>query len=216
MNADGICYHLARSTNSVYAVSCQNHPNAPSIDTCNRCGIEMCGMCANFLEKGVYCEKCTKHLDSENFVKTQSDQFRQREAPTPEIHQADPAAIDPQRPANRDRGIIWLGVGSAAVMLFFSLALYAFPTLFEFDAEASAARIAEQSLEDCRLVFEEIGYLLEQGELPDASMRCVESNMPNIVTRQGDSVRISHPNPGAHLLSAIYVSSSTHEVVFEP
>lgn len=59
-----------------------------------------------------------------------------------------------------DRGIIWLGVGGSASMIFFSLILYAYPSTFEFDEELIASRARVQVLEDCRLVFEEIGYML--------------------------------------------------------
>lgn len=99
-------------------------------------------------------------------------------------------------------------------MLFFSLSLYAFPHIFDFDANATSARGAAQALEECRLVFEEIGYLLDRGELPDSSYSCAEANAPNIMSREGDLVRISHPNLEIYGLSEIYVTSESHEVIF--
>jgi len=171
-------------------------------------------MCANFFDVGVYCEKCAKAVESERFVTAKSDLFKKKEsAPSTMVETPDTPTAKPKD--TRDRGIIWLGIGGSASMIFFSLILYAFPNLFEFDAEAAAARAAAQALEDCRLVFEEIGYVLAHGENLDPSLRCSDTNVPNIVTETGDVVRVSHPNPGRYGLSAIYVTSNSHEVVFE-
>lgn len=195
-------------------MACYNHPNAPAIETCSRCEKQLCGMCATFFDVGVYCEKCAKAVESERFVTAKSDLFKKGDS-RPSTMVEIPDTPKAKLRDNRDRGIIWLGVGGSASMIFFSLILYAYPSVFEFDAELAASRAKVQALEDCRLVFEEIGYMLSRGQLPDATVRCPESNVPNIVARSGDLVRVSHPNPAVHGLHAIYVTNKSHEVVME-
>ena len=196
-------------------MTCYNHPNAPTVAHCKSCDVAMCGMCTQFLDAGEYCEKCAASIQSEAFVASQSKQLNK-----PEFDAAPVTTAQPQeefRPPTRDRGkdrvFIGLAMGGSALMIFFSMLLYSFPLLFE-DAETAATRQAVQALEDCRLVFEEIGYVLEDGELPDDTLRCAETNMPNIVSRSGDTIRVSHPNPEAYGLSDIYVTNDDHEVVF--
>lgn len=46
-------------------------------------------------------------------------------------------------------------------------------------------------------------------------MTCPETALPNLVTQPGDVVRVSHPNPSVHGLTAIYVTNDYHEVVME-
>jgi len=108
---------------------------------------------------------------------------------------------------------VWLGFGGSSAMIFVAMLLYSIPLLFE-SAEAQALRESTQALEDCRLIFEEIGYLLEDGQTPPDSMHCEESNVPNIISTQEGIVRVSHPNPRAHGLSEIYVTSDSHEVIY--
>ncbi len=173
-------------------------------------------MCANFLDSGVYCEKCVSAVETEDFVAAQSNKLNKKEIDLVlSKHAEEKEAALAGAGKRKDNGVIWLGFGGGSAMIFVSLLLYAYPRLFDFDAEAAAAFEASQALEQCRLVFEEIGYLLEDGEEVDPSLRCADTNVPNIVERRGQSVRVSHPNPRAYGLSTIYVSSETHEVVLE-
>lgn len=195
---------------------CYNHPNAPAIEKCARCDLELCGMCANFLDSGVYCEKCVSAVETESFVAAQSNKLNKKQIDIVlSKHAEEKEAVRTGENKRKDNGVLWLGIGGGSAMIFVSLLLYAYPRLLEFDAEAAAAFEAAQALEQCRLVFEEIGYLLEDGEAIDPSLQCADSNTPNIVERRGQSIRVSHPNPAAYGLSAIYVSSETHEVVLE-
>jgi hypothetical protein len=196
-------------------LSCYYHPNAQTVATCKLCGLGLCGMCTRFLDDGNYCEKCETALESEATVSKYSDQLN---SPRDEVRSFTSTSEEfkeafPTTSRDKDRGIIMLGVGGSFLMIFMSLAMYAFPNLFEFDSELLAQREAEQALEDCRLVFEEIGYLLEDGELPDASMTCSGTNTPNIVRRQGEIVSVYHPNPTLHGLTEMYVTSEDHEVI---
>ncbi|MFT7471634.1 MAG: hypothetical protein ACI8XU_001530 [Kiritimatiellia bacterium] len=176
----------------------------------------MCGTCANFLDSGAFCEKCVSAVETEDFVKAQSNKLNKTEIDLVLSKHAEDKEEERAGGEKRKDGLVlWLGFGGGSVMIFASLLLYAFPMLFQFDAEAAAAFEASQALEECRLVFEQIGYQLEEGEAPNPLLQCADSNVPNIVERRGNSVRVSHPNPRQYGLSAIYVSSDTHEVVLE-
>lgn len=170
-------------------------------------------MCSQYLAQGEYCEKCAEIFRNEEFVKTHSTELNKPEIEAATVQKDKDVFIPPTRSKDKDKAFIWLGVGGAFSMIFVSLLLYSFPLLFE-SAEAASLRLSEQALEDCRLVFEEIGYYLADGETPPDSMRCEESNIPNTVSRRGGIVRISHPNPQVHGLSEIYVTSASHEVIY--
>ena len=173
-------------------------------------------MCASFLDTGAFCEKCVSAVETEDFVAAQSSKLNKTEIDLVLSKHADDKEAERAGVEKRKDGVVlWLGIGGGSAMIFVSLLLYAFPMLFQFDAEAAAAFEASQELEQCRLVFEQIGYQLEGGEEPDPALQCEGSNVPNIVERQGDTVRVLHPNPGKYGLSAIYVSNETHEVVLE-
>lgn len=197
-------------------MNCYNHPNAPAVEKCARCEVDMCGMCANFLDTGTFCEKCVSAVETEEFVSAQSKKLNKTEidlalSKYAEDKEAERAGVTKRK----DGFVLWLGFGGGSAMIFVSLLLYAFPMLLQFDAEAAAAFEASQALEECRLVFEQIGYALEDGEEPNPSLQCADSNVPNIVERRGDTVRVSHPNPSKYGLNAIYVSSETHAVALE-
>lgn len=173
----------------------------------------MCGQCTQFLDQGEYCEKCSEIIRNEEFVNTQSEKLHRPEPDVAPAEQGEESFVPPARGKEGDKMFIWFGVGGSSAMIFAAMLLYSFPLLFE-SAEAAAFRESEQSLEDCRLVFEEIGHLLEGGQTPPDSMRCAESNVPNIVSTQAGVVRVSHPNPQVHGLSEIYVTSDTHKVIY--
>jgi len=108
----------------------------------------------------------------------------------------------------------WLIFALLLGTVYVRLLIYTNPDLFSADDEALVQQLAADELEVCRLVFEEIGMQLEEDQLPDANLRCNESYVPNIITRAGNSIRISHPNPGYHGFSEIYVTNSSHEPTF--
>ena len=173
-------------------------------------------MCANFLDSGVFCEKCVSAAETEDFVTAQSSKLNKVEIDLVlSKHAEDKKAEQVGGGKRKDGLVLWLGFVGGSSMIFFSLLLYAFPMLFQFDAEAAAAFEASQKLEQCRLVFEEIGYLLEDGEPIDPELRCLDTYSPNIVERRGDTVRVLLPNPDDYGVTAMYVSSDSHDVVVE-
>ena len=171
-------------------------------------------MCTKYLDDGEFCEKCAVVAEAEAYMKSRSRSEEQREARVSRqaIHEVDPEEEARRKSHDQDKVYIWGGIGGASLMLFVALGIYAFPNLFT-DGEVLAAQEAALELEACRLVFEEIGYVLSSGNMPDASMRCEGTNVPNIISRGSDGVRVSHPNPGRYGLQALYVTSNSHEVV---
>lgn len=165
-------------------MACYNHPNAPTAAHFNRCGLEMCGQCAQFLDQGEYCEKCAEVIRNEEFVKTQTREFNRPEVEPVAAKKEEETFIPPTRRRESDRMFIWLGVGGSSTMIFAAMLLYSFPLLFE-TAEAETLRVETQRLEDCRLVFEEISYYLRGREAPPASLLCADSNMPNLISNAG-------------------------------
>lgn len=167
-------------------------------------------MCTVFLDRGEYCERCADAVQSEDFVSKQSDSLNRPEPKSLHTEPDLPPTATEKR-HDQDRVYIWLGIGGSAAMLFASMAIYAFPNLFE-DPAVLAAQAEEQRLEDCRLVFEEITYMLRAGSTPPESMTCEGSAGPNLIRRIGDVVRVEHPNPGVYGLSEMYVTNESHQV----
>ncbi len=100
---------------------------------------------------------------------------------------------------------------SSAVLIY--LIRLASPYTFEFDVGAKVAREAAWDLEDCLYTFLEIGELLAEDQLPDASLRCPNTVVDNVIRRSGDDIRVSHPNPAAFGLRELYVTNQDHRPV---
>jgi hypothetical protein len=106
------------------------------------------------------------------------------------------------------------GIGLALLMLFVSIGLYAYPDLRKSDVQLAQEQ-AVILLEECRQVFQAIGIRLSEGEIPDSTMSCPGTNIPNIILRQGNKITVSHPNPRQFGLVELYVTSDSHRVVME-
>ncbi len=102
-----------------------------------------------------------------------------------------------------------IAIGS--IVVFAGLYVYSHPNFLEGDSEDRARRLAAITLVDCLWIFQEIGEILEENRMPDPALRCDESDTPNIITRAGDTIRISHPNPEFHGYSEIFVTNHSHD-----
>jgi len=167
-------------------------------------------MCLVFRDEGEFCEPCSQLVDQEEFVSSQTESLNR---PAPEAIQAEPdlPLTDLEKRREQDKFYIWGGVITATLMIAVGMGVYAFPNLFT-DATVLAAQDEEQRLEDCRLVFEEITYVLRAGDIPDDSMSCEGTNVPNLIRRSGDTVRVDHPNPASFGLTEMYVTNESHQV----
>jgi|TARA_Y100000031_G_C8204053_1_gene377714 hypothetical protein len=170
-------------------------------------------MCTQFLDSGEYCEKCAGAMQTEAFVAIQSKKMNKPKDDVGRVVSQKNEVSSAAGGKDKDRFIIWFAGSASVGMIFISLLLYAYPRLFEFDSEAAAAREAAHALENCLYLFQEIGMILEENELPDESLRCSESLTQNVVSRNGDEVRVSHPNPQFHGYSQIYVTNYEHEPI---
>ena len=168
-------------------------------------------MCTLFLEQGEFCESCASALENESFVEKQVAQLSRPKAATNRTQKKRISSSSQNLDRKQEKLFIWVGSFGSSAMIFFALVVYAFPTLF-VSAETLATEAEEQRLEDCRLVFEEITYVLRSGETPDSSMSCEGISVPNTIRRNGDIVRVDHPNPAMFGLSEIYVTNESHQV----
>ena len=196
-------------------MGCVNHPNAPVAASCKRCSAELCGICTKFLDSGEYCEKCASLAEADAFRKTRD---RNEEERNVAMAQTTTARITEeevrQKSRNRDGMYIRGGIGIASLMLFVSIGLYAYPDLMKSDTQLSQEQGIVR-LAECREVFQAIGILLSEGETPDSTLSCPGTNIPNIISRRGNTITVSHPNPRQFGLVELYVTSESHRVVMK-
>ncbi len=194
-------------------MGCLNHPNAPVVSSCKRCDAELCGICTRFLDSGEYCEKCASVAEAEAYLKSRN---RHQEARVVEMAQTATVRIAEEevRQKSRDKDTKYVrgGVAMVCLMLSISIGLYAYPNLLKSDTQLAQEQ-SIMSLEECRQVFQSIGIMLSEGEIPDSSMSCPGTNIPNIVRREGNKVTVSHPNPPQFGLVELYVTNGSHRVV---
>lgn len=145
----------------------------------------------------------------------QKSRIRNEESRTVEMAQTTTTQIteeDRQKATNKDGLYIKGGVGLALLMLFVSIGLYAYPDLRKSDAQIAEEQAVIQQ-EECRQVFQAIGIRLSEGEIPDSTMSCPGTNIPNIILRQGSKVTVLHPNPRQFGLVELYVTSDSQSVM---
>lgn len=194
-------------------MSCINHPIVTAVSSCKRCDAELCGICTRFLDSGEYCEKCASVAEAEAYLKSRNS--------NQETHKVEIAQITTVRIAEEearqklrdtDGKYVRGGIAIVCLMISMSIGLYAFPNFLKSDTQLAQEQ-SIMSLEECRQVFQSIGIMLSEGEIPDSSMSCPGSNIPNIVRREGNKVTISHPNPPQFGLVELYVTNDSHRVV---
>jgi hypothetical protein len=196
-------------------VGCINHPNAPAAATCKKCNAALCGICTKFLDSGEYCEKCASVAETDAYMKNRD---RNQDVREMEMAQITSARIDEEeiRQKNRSQDVMYVrgGIGVGVLMIFVSMGLYAYPDLMKPD-EQIAQEQSIINLEACREVFQAIGIRLSEGEIPESTMSCPGTNIPNIIRREGNRVTVIHPNPRQFGLAEMYVTSDSHRVVME-
>lgn len=194
-------------------MGCVNHPNAPVAATCKSCSAELCGTCTRFLDAGEYCELCAKLAEAEAQRKSREKMEEERNQVLARST-SERIIEEEEREKAKSKDAIYIkgGIGVAFIMLFVSIGLYAYPDLRKSDAQIAQEQ-AIMNLEACREVFQAIGIRLSEGEIPDSTMSCPGTNIPNIVLRQGNRITVSHPNPRQFGLDEMYVTNDSHRVV---
>ena len=171
----------------------------------------MCDLCANHTEAGILCESCVKIRENEHFVAAQAERsnLQTGQLLAEAANTLKPELSKTGKPRRNPVKLFIIAIGSIAV--YAGLYAYSHPSFLEGDSEARTSRVAAAALVDCLWIFQEIGEILEENRMPDPALRCDESETPNIITRDGDTIRISHPNPEFHGYSEIFVTNHSHD-----
>ena len=196
-------------------MGCINHPNATTAATCKKCNVELCGICTQYLDSGEYCEKCASVAEADAYLKARD---RNQDAREMEIAQitSERIEVEESREKARSQDALYVKAGAivGALMIIASLGLYAYPDLRKSDVQIAEEQ-AIINLEACREVFQGIGIMLSEGEIPETTMSCPGTSIPNIISRRGNRITVSHPNPRQFGLTELYVTNESHRVVME-
>lgn len=193
-------------------MQCQDHPSVTAIENCALCDKPLCGLCANYMDTEVLCEKCVATQETEKFVASQA---KQHEKPEP-ILQAETADAQgkfekPEKESN-SRQIQWIIIAVCFSVMAFQLYRSQSGPTAEIGPELQQREIALTTFAQCFILFREIGVILESGGTPDDSMRC-ENSGANLVEQIDGDIRISHPSPETFGYSQIYVSRENPEPI---
>lgn len=190
---------------------CSNHPNAKAIAPCQRCAVDLCGMCANFIDDIVLCERCSEIHETEKYVSTQSEKLeRPKSTLTVDESEAD-EFVPPSRRKSGSKTLQWAVIAIGACIISAQLYFYSNPGQVQQDPTAVALEQELNSLVQCMLVFREIGLILQEGRRPVNDMGCADTSEANIVRDDEGSLRFYHPNPQYYGLVEISVSEDNPE-----
>jgi len=168
-------------------VKCKFHPNADAIAECSNCGTHTCGFCTNYTKRSTLCEACLELSAASEFVAAQtrkSDSFEQMLTERRAQSESLDSEFSQQQSIRGKKEKVQLGV------------------IF-------AEELVRDQVESCVLVFWEIAEILQNGQVPDETLKCAETDLPNIVTRSADDIIVSHPQPQLLGYSEIFVSKNS-------
>ena len=188
-------------------MQCEDHPNVPAIANCDNCRTPLCGLCTNYTDSEVLCEKCVTIRETEQFVSAPSQQLEQPDHSL-KIESPEPENFPPPgRRKFNTKALQWSIIGISFLFIAVRMVYYSNPVTNQTVGAEDIVRDMElASLTQCLLVFREIGMGLANGLEPDASPRCADSNALNIITAMEDDIRVAHPNPEVYGYTQIYVS----------
>lgn len=202
-------------------LKCKNHPVVNAIGNCATCEVPLCGVCADFSSSDLRCNKCADANAAAVFVAKLSKKDDQM---AKMLSAADAAISSAQRPASsyeqkkdkeEKRQNLFLMVTSGCFILiagqfYFFMGASSPLTVAEIQAE----EMARAQLINCEQVFWEIAAQLQSNQEPDASLRCTDSELPNVIIKTANDIVVKHPKPGLLGYSEIYVSKSNPIPVF--
>ncbi len=190
---------------------CNNHPSAKAIASCNRCAKDLCGMCGNFVDAIVLCERCSEIHETEKYVTTQSEKLERPESTMVVEEPAKEEFIPPTRRRGSSKVIQWAVVVVGFCIISSQLYFYSRPAEVQQDPSALAREQQLNSLVQCMLVFREIGLTLQEGRMPSNSMLCADSAAANILRNEEGGIRFYHPNPQYYGYAEISVGDESAE-----
>ncbi len=197
-------------------MSCKNHPNVRAIEHCGLCEIPMCGMCANFTDLGIFCDKCDAIKENERFVKGEQAKLGKPAAPAIPM-QKDDDLKQSNKPQKANPNTVPIIVIASCVAIIGAQQFFVYQSRYKpIQQEDLIQNLGISSLQRCILVFREIGTQLRSAQLPDESMRCDDSGTPNIIERSNGDIKVSHPHPDFYGYSQIFVSRSNTEPTLIP
>lgn len=193
-------------------MKCQNHPNAPAVDSCIRCKTQLCGMCASFTPDGVFCETCLEIHETQKAVAAKSQRL-ERPEPTSVITEYDEDFLEKAKRRD-DNGVKLqlIVIGICAVIMVVRLVIFGGPITTASDpnqqlsAEAQAQIQRITSMAECLAMLQEIGQTLAAGELPAAGISCPNSLQPLLVRETADDIIVRVPQPELYGYADILVS----------
>ena len=163
-------------------------------------------MCVNFVGDKVFCENCAKSLEAMKIVSSQN----KRNQPSNNILLDNPYEEEYEIRKKRNsngKSLIWLVIVIFSIAVYAQLYFYTNPTEANIDQQQLAINQRLVSIVQCLNVFRKIGQILTIGEMPDSQLKCEDLSGPLVITTDGDTISISHPNPSIYGVSQISVSN---------
>jgi len=193
-------------------MKCKNHPSAPAVDSCVRCEVPLCGMCASFTADGVFCEACLEIHETHKAVTAKSASL-DRPKPTEVITEYDEDLLEKAKRRD-DNGVkLQLGViGICAVIVVVRLIFFGGPvtsasnpnTQLSDEARVQIQRVSMMAA--CLAVLQDIGQTLAAGERPAPGASCPNSPQPLVVRETADDIIVRVPQPEIYGYADILVS----------
>jgi|TARA_B100000315_G_scaffold226701_1_gene233855 hypothetical protein len=197
-------------------LKCEYHPAADAIADCSNCHIPICGICSNYGESDVLCDRCVDVVLTAKLVDEQSSQG--------EVHKK--FRIENDEPAETPHKLTleesiekrekWYMAVVILGCLYIGFTLYSTlgPASVLTQQQIAAEEVAIDQLNLCVMVFWEIAEQLQNNQVPDESLACAESSDPNIISRVADDIIVTHPHPELLGYTEIFVRKSNPVPVF--
>ena len=187
----------------------------PAVAECVGCGVTLCGICTDFSADGARCESCMKAFEAEQKISRESS--RQHAAAMPDMTSEPADAFVAPQPRSESRyPVVQMAIIGVCVLLIAARYLLMPGTGEPADSSAAVREQVATSAVSCLLVFRQIGLQLVANQPHDPSLVCSDSPVPNRVSRDGGTVRVSHPNPEVYGFREIWVSNESPDPVLVP
>lgn len=198
------------------SLKCKYHPGVDAIADCSNCNTPICGICSNFTDSAVLCDRCVDVALIAEFVDSQSKPANQT---NPLLVTKDTPDAKPKKQTLEEslekREKLHMTI---VIVSFLFIAFRLYTTIGAASAltqqQIQGEEIVINRLNLCVMVFWEIAAQLQNNREPDASLACAETDDPNIISRIGDDIIITHPHPELLGYSEIFIRKSNPVPIF--